>query len=64
MVPPSSLRSLPSEGRQCPDAFVKEVSDARIHGGIHFRAATDAGEAMGKRIGELAADRVLRAGMH
>lgn len=40
------------------------MSDARIHGGIHFRAATDAGEAMGKRIGELAADRVLRAGMH
>jgi PAP2 superfamily len=40
------------------DEFVREVSDARIHGGIHFRSATDAGEAMGKRIGELA----LRAG--
>ncbi len=36
------------------DEFVREVSDARVHGGIHFRSATDAGEAMGKRIGELA----------
>jgi hypothetical protein len=38
--------------------FVQEVSDARIWGGIHFRSATQAGEAMGKRIGELAADRL------
>jgi len=37
-----------------PDEFLREVSDARVHGGIHFRSATDAGEAMGKRIGELA----------
>jgi hypothetical protein len=35
--------------------FVKEVSDARIWGGIHFRSATEAGEAMGQRIGALAA---------
>jgi hypothetical protein len=42
------------------DEFVREVSDARVHGGIHFRSATDAGEAMGKRIGELA---VQRGGM-
>ncbi|HSI61442.1 MAG TPA: vanadium-dependent haloperoxidase [Ideonella sp.] len=39
------------------DEFVREVSDARVHGGIHFRSATDAGEAMGKRIGELAVQR-------
>jgi len=36
------------------DEFVREVSDARIYAGIHFRSATDAGEAMGRRIGELA----------
>ena len=36
------------------EEFVREVSNARIHGGIHFRSATDAGEAMGRRIGELA----------
>jgi hypothetical protein len=40
------------------DDFVREVSDARIWGGIHFRAATQAGEAMGQRIGELAAQRM------
>jgi hypothetical protein len=37
--------------------FVQEVSDARIYAGIHFRSATMAGEAMGKRIGELAVAR-------
>ncbi|MDR7335986.1 vanadium-dependent haloperoxidase [Roseateles asaccharophilus] len=41
--------------------FVREVSDARIHGGIHFRSATDAAEAMGRRIGDLAARQVLNA---
>jgi hypothetical protein len=40
------------------DDFVQEVSDARIWGGIHFRAATKAGEAMGQRVGELAAQRL------
>jgi hypothetical protein len=38
--------------------FVREVSDARIWGGIHFRSATDAGEAMGRQLGELAAKRL------
>lgn len=42
------------------DAFVQEVSDARVYGGIHFRSATEAGMAMGRRIGELAG-RGLRA---
>lgn len=37
------------------DEFVREVSDARVWGGIHFRSATDTGEAMGRQIGELAA---------
>jgi hypothetical protein len=41
------------------DEFVREVSDARVWGGIHFRAATQAGEAMGQRVGELAARRLL-----
>ena len=40
------------------DDFVQEVSDARVWGGIHFRAATQAGEAMGRRIGEQAAQRL------
>lgn len=42
------------------DDFVREVSDARVHGGIHFRSATTAGEAMGRRIGELAVQQVLK----
>jgi PAP2 superfamily len=42
------------------DDFVREVSDARIHGGIHFRSATDAGEAMGRRIGEIAVRALLQ----
>jgi hypothetical protein len=41
------------------DAFVQEVSDARVHGGIHFRSATVAAEGMGRRIGALAAQQVL-----
>jgi hypothetical protein len=37
------------------DEFVQEVSNARLWGGIHFRSALRAGEAMGQRVGELAA---------
>lgn len=44
---------------QRTDEFVREVSDARVHGGIHFRSATNAAEAMGRRIGELAVQQVL-----
>jgi hypothetical protein len=44
-----------------PDDFVREVSDSRIYAGIHYRSATDAGAAMGMKIGELAASRHLRA---
>ncbi|WP_341889451.1 vanadium-dependent haloperoxidase [Variovorax sp. YR752] len=46
---------------QRPDDFVREVSNARIWGGIHFRSATEAGEQMGQRIGELAGARHLGA---
>lgn len=37
------------------DDFVREVSDARVWAGIHFRSATTIGEAMGRSVGELAA---------
>ena len=36
------------------DAFVKEVENARIYGGLHFRNSTVVGTAMGKQIGALA----------
>ena len=42
------------------EAFVKEVADARIYAGIHYRSATDAGAAAGGRIGELAAAAYVR----
>ena len=35
------------------DDFVREVADARIYSGIHYRVSTDAGIAMGRQIGEL-----------
>ncbi|RZJ04897.1 MAG: PA-phosphatase [Rubrivivax sp.] len=61
---PLSTTSITGKGGkrqwQSTDAFVREVSDARIHGGIHFRSATDAAEAMGRRIGELAVKQVLQ----
>jgi PAP2 superfamily len=37
------------------EAFIQEVSDARVYGGMHFRTATRVGIAMGRQIGELAA---------
>jgi hypothetical protein len=36
------------------DDFVKEVCEARIWGGIHFRAAAEAGESIGRQAGALA----------
>jgi hypothetical protein len=41
--------------------FMQEVADARVWQGIHYRFSSDAGLAMGKRIGALAAERHLAA---
>jgi PAP2 superfamily protein len=38
-----------------PAEFVREVSNARVYGGMHYRSATQAGESIGQKIGELAA---------
>lgn len=43
------------------EEFVREVSDARVYEGVHFRTSTEVGMEMGRRIGELAASRHLRA---
>ena len=43
------------------DDFVKEVADARVYEGIHFRYSTEPGTAMGRWIGRLAAETHLRA---
>jgi len=42
------------------DAFVQEVSNARIYDGVHYRNSTEVGTAMGKQIGALAVIRFPR----
>ncbi len=42
------------------DEFTREIGNARIWGGLHYRTAVDVADAMGRRIGALAAERVLR----
>jgi hypothetical protein len=43
------------------DDFVKEVAVARIYDGVHYRNSTEVGTAMGKKVGELAVQRVPKA---
>ncbi len=40
--------------------FTREVSEARIYEGVHYRTSTEVGETMGKRVGDLAATMHLR----
>ena len=42
------------------DDFMQEVANARIYDGVHYRNSTEVGTEMGKRIGELAAQKYLR----
>ncbi|MGH8025862.1 MAG: vanadium-dependent haloperoxidase [Pseudoxanthomonas sp.] len=44
------------------DAFVLEVSEARIYDGVHFRNSTEVGRAMGRQVGGLAAAKYLQSG--
>jgi hypothetical protein len=39
--------------------YVKEVDNARIWGGIHYRNSTEVGERMGREIGRLVATGVM-----
>ncbi len=41
------------------DEFVQEVKDARVYDGVHYRFSVEAGAAMGRQIGALAASRLL-----
>lgn len=41
------------------DDFVREVGEARIWEGVHFRSAVDTGTAMGRQVGALVAGRSL-----
>ncbi|HVK33875.1 MAG TPA: vanadium-dependent haloperoxidase [Burkholderiaceae bacterium] len=42
------------------DDFVSEVALARIYDGVHYRTSTEVGTALGRRVGELVASKVLR----
>jgi membrane-associated phospholipid phosphatase len=41
------------------DDLVREVAEARIYEGVHYRFSVEVGAAMGKAVGELAAQRLL-----
>jgi hypothetical protein len=41
--------------------FTKEVAQARIYDGVHYRTSTEVGSAMGKKVGELVARSVPKA---
>jgi hypothetical protein len=40
--------------------YVKEINNARIWGGIHYRNTTEVGERMGREIGRLAATSLMQ----
>ena len=42
------------------DDFMREVADARIYEGVHYRTSTDVGIAMGKQIGDLTVQKFLQ----
>lgn len=42
------------------DEFMREVGDARIYSGIHYRTSIDAGVTMGKQIGALTMEKFLQ----
>ena len=42
------------------DAVVRQVSDSRMLGGVHYRFSNDAGEEIGRRAARIAVDTLLR----
>jgi hypothetical protein len=66
--PSPQLRSVSPTGGNEPrtwtsvDEFTREVALARIYDGVHYRFSTEVGSAMGRKIGELAARSIPRAG--
>ena len=43
------------------DDFVREVANARIYDGVHYRNSGEVGTAMGKKIGDLAVRKYLQS---
>ena len=42
------------------DAFAREVADASISAGFHYRFSTNVGQEMGRKIGEFVVHRILQ----
>ena len=40
--------------------LIKEVSEARIYDGVHYRNSTEVGTAMGRKVGALVSDHYLK----
>lgn len=60
MSPTAAVKGT-ARGWDSTDAFMQEVGNARIYEGVHYRFSSETGLAMGRRIGELAATRLLAA---
>jgi hypothetical protein len=54
--------SLPGKMRSwnTADEFMQDVMSGRIYDGVHYRNSTEVGNAMGRKIGELAANKYLK----
>ncbi|HEX2204012.1 MAG TPA: vanadium-dependent haloperoxidase [Longimicrobium sp.] len=54
-IPNSVVQVLPSW-----DEWVRQVSDARMYGGVHYRFSNEAGEEVGRRAARLVLEKVMR----
>jgi hypothetical protein len=58
-----SSRSIPNAAVQVMpswDEWVKEVSFSRTLGGVHYRFSNEVGEEIGRRVGQLALEKLMR----
>ena len=54
-IPNAVVQVLPSW-----DEWVRQVSDSRIYGGVHYRFSNEAGEEMGRRAARIVLEKVMR----
>jgi hypothetical protein len=54
-VPLSTTQVLPSW-----DEWVRQVSDSRMYGGVHYRFSNEAGEEVGRKAARIVLDKVMR----
>ena len=54
-MPLAAVQALPSW-----DAWVQEVSDSRMYGGVHYRFSNEAGEEVGRKAAKIVLDKVMR----